>query len=148
MIADDHVVWRRGLRDVLEPRFEVVCEASEGSEAVQKALACKPDVVILDISMPGMDGISAARQIKEALPNTGVVIISATDQDREIYESIQAGVSGYIVKDDSPESMMEAVERAAEGKAYLPPMIAKRVLQGVAASMNGRKVRWERTQRR
>lgn len=138
MIADDHTVWRRGLRDVLEPTFEVVCEASEGHEAVQKALACKPDVVVMDISMPGMDGISAARQIKESLPGTGVVIISAADQDREIYESIQAGVSSYILKDDSPESMLEAVEKAAEGKAYLPPMIAKRVLQGVAESMNGR----------
>ena len=139
LIADDHIVWRRGLRDVLEPEFEVVAEASEGNEAVEKALASRPDVVVMDISMPGMDGIAAARQIKESLPQTGVVMISATDQDRHIYESIQAGVSGYIVKDDKPEAMVQAVQNAAEGKAYLPPLIAKRVMEGVAGSLNGRR---------
>ncbi|HLG71506.1 MAG TPA: response regulator transcription factor [Chloroflexota bacterium] len=137
LIADDHIVWRRGLKDVLEPQFQVVCEASEGNEAVEKALACKPDVVVMDIRMPGMDGIAAARRIKEAIPSTGVVMMSATDDDRDIYDSIQAGVSGYVVKDEAPERMVEAVANAAEGKAYLPPMIAKRVLQEVAASMNG-----------
>lgn len=139
LIADDHIVWRRGLRDVLEPQFQVVSEASEGNEAVEKTLASRPDVVVMDIGMPGMDGIAAARQIKECMPEVGVVMISATDQDRDIYEAIQAGVSGYIVKDDKPEAMIEAVRNAAEGKAYLPPLIAKRVLEGVAGSMNGRR---------
>lgn len=139
LIADDHMVWRRGLRDVLEPTFQIVEEASEGNEAVEKALASRPDVVIMDVSMPGMDGIAAAKQIKECLPDTEVVMISATDQDRDIYEAIQAGVSGYVVKDDKPEAMIQAVQSAAEGKGYLPPLIAKRVLQGVAGSMNGYK---------
>jgi DNA-binding NarL/FixJ family response regulator len=139
LIADDHAVWRRGLRDVLEPTFEIVAEAGEGSEAVNQAIATRPDVVVMDISLPGMDGIAAAREIKESLPDTGVVIISATDHDREIYEAIQAGVSGFVVKDDKPEAMVEAVRNAAEGKAYLPPHIAKRVLDGVAGSLSGRK---------
>ena len=139
LIADDHTVWRRGLRGILEPTFEVVSEAGEGHEAVEKALASRPDVVVTDVSMPGMDGIAAARQIRESLPDTHVVMVSATEQDREIYESIQAGVSGYVVKDDVPEAMVEAVRNAAEGKAYLPPLIAKRVLDGVAGSLNGRK---------
>src|SRR5581483_7073483 len=139
LIADDHTVWRRGLRDVLEPTFEVVSEASEGNDAVEKAIAYRPDVVIMDVSMPGMDGIAAARQIRECLPETHVVMISATEEDREIYESIQAGVSGYVVKDDAPESMLEAVKNAALGKAYLPPLIAKRILEGVAGSLNGRR---------
>lgn len=139
LIADDHEVWRRGLRDVLEPTFQVVSEASEGNEAVTKALASRPDVVVMDISMPGMDGIAAARKIKESLPDTSVVIIAATDHDREIYEAIQAGVSGFVVKDDKPEAMLEAVRNAAEGKAYLPPHITKRVLEGMAGSVGGRK---------
>jgi two-component system response regulator DegU len=139
MIADDHPVWRRGLRDILESKFEVVSEAGEGNEAISQALASRPDVVVMDISLPGMDGIAAAREIKESLPDTHVVIISATDHDREIYEAIQAGVSGFVVKDDKAEAMLEAVQNAAEGKAYLPPQIAKRVLDGVAGSMAGRK---------
>jgi DNA-binding NarL/FixJ family response regulator len=137
LIADDQVVWRRGLREVLEPRFEVVSEASEGNEAVTKALASRPDVVVMDISMPGMDGIAAAREIKRCLPDVGIVMISASDDDREIYESIQAGVNGYVVKDDKPDAMLQAIENASEGKAYLPPLIAKRVLEGVAGVMNG-----------
>jgi DNA-binding NarL/FixJ family response regulator len=139
LIADDHVVWRRGLRDVLEPTFQVVSEASEGNEAVTKAIASRPDVVVMDVSMPGMDGIAAAREIKQCLPDTGVVMISASDDDREIYEAIQAGVSGYIVKDDKPEAMLQAVQNASEGKAYLPPVIAKRVLESVAGTMNGQR---------
>ncbi|MGH2519627.1 MAG: response regulator [Chloroflexota bacterium] len=138
LIADDHPVYRRGLRDLLEPTFQVICEAREGGEAVEKAIQQKPDVVVMDISMPGMDGIAAARQIKEQLPKTGVVMVSAADDDERIFDAIQAGVSGYIVKDDDPESMLQAIHNAALGKAYLPPLIAKRVLDGVAGSLNGR----------
>jgi DNA-binding NarL/FixJ family response regulator len=137
LIADDHPVWRRGLREILEPMFTVVSEASEGGEAVDKAIASRPDVVIMDISMPGMDGIAATRQIKEALPDTSVVMISATDEDTQIYESISAGVSGFVVKDDAGDAMIEAVRNAANGNAYLPPTIAKRVLAGVAGARNG-----------
>jgi DNA-binding NarL/FixJ family response regulator len=136
LIADDHVIWRRGLRQVLETAFEIVSEAGEGNEAVEQARTCRPDVVVMDIHMPGMDGIAAARQIKEALPETGVVMISASDDDDQIYASIQAGVSGYLVKDDSAEAMCQAVQYAARGEAYLPPLIAKRVLQNMS-SLNG-----------
>src|SRR5690348_10476537 len=130
LVVDDHAVWRRGLRSVLEPTFEVVAEAGEGHEAVERALATKPDVVIMDISMPGMDGIAATRRIKEHLPDTGVVMMTATDKDDQLYEAIEAGVSGYVVKDGPPEEIIGAVHQAAEGKAYLPPLIAKRILQG------------------
>ncbi|SRR5581483_4815635 len=139
LIADDHELFRRGLREVLTKDFEVVGEAREGGEAVDKALSQKPDVVVIDISMPGMNGIEAAREIKAKLPKTGVVIISATDDEQNIFDAIEAGVSGYIVKDDSSQSMVEAIQHAAEGKAYLPPLIAKRVMDRVAGSMNGKK---------
>lgn len=141
LIADDHPVFRRGLRDLLESSYQVVCEAREGGEAVEKALAQRPDVVIMDIGLPGMDGIEAARQIKEQLPKTGVVVISNFDDDQHLFDAIQAGVSGYVVKDDDPENMLQAIHNAAEGKAYLPPLIARRVLDGVAGSLNGREDR-------
>jgi len=133
LIADDHVVWRRGLRQVLEAAFDIVSEAGEGGQAVEQARACRPDVVVMDIHLPGMDGIAAAREIKEALPETGVVMISAADDDEQIYASIEAGVSGYVVKDDSAEAMCQAVHHAARGEAYLPPVIAKRVLQNMSS---------------
>jgi DNA-binding NarL/FixJ family response regulator len=138
LIADDHAVYRMGLRDLLEPEFKVVSEATEGSEAVDKAVKAKPDVVVMDINMPGMDGIEAAKQIKENLPDTGVVVITAYDDDRRIFEAIQAGVAGYILKDDAPQTMVDAINNAAEGKAYLPPMIIKRVLEGVAGALGVR----------
>src|SRR5690348_11520081 len=138
LIADDHAVYRMGLRDLLEPEFKVVSEATEGAEAVDKAVKAKPDVVVMDINMPGMDGIEAAKQIKENLPDTGVVVITAYDKDRRIFEAIQAGVAGYILKDDAPQTMVDAINNAAEGKAYLPPMIIKRVLEGVAGALGVR----------
>ncbi len=137
LIADDHEVFRRGLRDVLSQNFQIVAEAREGGEAIDKALHHKPDVVVMDISMPGMNGIDAAREIKGKLPNTGVVMITVTDEDERILEAIEAGVNGYIIKDDTPSSMVEAIKHAAEGKAYLPPLIAKRVMQHLAAGVNG-----------
>ena len=138
LIADDHAVYRMGLRDLLQPEFNVVSEATEGSEAVEKAQKQKPDVVVMDINMPGMDGIAAAKQIKECCPDTGVVVITAYDDDRRMFEAIQAGVAGYVLKDDDPQTMIQAVGSAAEGKAFLPPLIVKRVLEGVAGALAGK----------
>lgn len=138
LIADDHEVFRRGLRDLLSTRFEVVAEAHEGGEAVEKALLHTPDVVVMDVTMPGMNGIDAAKEIKSRLPKTGIVILSATDEDQQVFAAIEAGVSGYVVKNDTPQSMVDAIQGAAEGKAYLPPLIAKRVMERVAGAMSGR----------
>jgi DNA-binding NarL/FixJ family response regulator len=137
LIADDHAVYRMGLRDLLEPEFRVVSEATEGSEAVEKAQKQQPDVVVMDINMPGMDGIAAAKQIKENCPGTGVVVVTAYDDDRRIFEAIQAGVAGYVLKDDDPQTMIQAIDNAAQGKAFLPPLIVKRVLDGVAGALGG-----------
>jgi DNA-binding NarL/FixJ family response regulator len=138
LIADDHAVYRMGLRDLLEPEFKVVNEATEGAEAVAMAQKQQPDVVVMDINMPGMDGIAAAKQIKQVCPDTGVVVITAYDDDRRIFEAIQAGVAGYVLKDDDPQTMIQAIDNAAQGKAFLPPLIVKRVLEGVAGAMGGR----------
>src|SRR5579862_593158 len=135
LIADDHAVYRMGLRDLLEPEFRVISEATEGAEAVEKAVKQKPDVVVMDINMPGMDGLAAAKQIRDACHDTGVVVITAYDDDRRIFEAIQAGVAGYVLKDDDPQTMIEAIDNAAEGKAYLPPLIVKRVLDSMAGAI-------------
>jgi DNA-binding NarL/FixJ family response regulator len=145
LIADDHAVYRMGLRDLLEPEYRIVSEATEGAEAVQKAQKEKPDVVVMDINLPGMDGIAAAKQIKESCPDTSVVVITAYDDDRRIFEAIQAGVAGYVLKDDDPQTMRQAIESAAEGKAYLPPQIVKRVMNGVAGALGGRSDGADRT---
>src|SRR5579862_736236 len=137
LLVDDHIVWRRGLRDVLESAFEIVGEAGEGNEAVQKALAMHPNVVVLDIRMPGMQGVAAARCIKDELPDTGVVMLTTSDEDDDLYASIRAGANGYVLKDDSVEAMCQAVHNAAEGGAYLPPRIAQRVLQGMNSLQGG-----------
>lgn len=141
LLADDHVVWRRGLRDVLEPEFEIVAEAGEGNEAVQKAVASRPNVVVMDIRMRGMDGIAAAHQIREALPDTGVVMITAADDDEQIHASLRAGASGYVVKDDTAAVMVQAVRAVAQGHAFLPPSIANSVLQGMRSMDNAANTR-------
>jgi DNA-binding NarL/FixJ family response regulator len=138
LIADDHEIFRIGLREALQHTFDVVAEASTGSEAVEKAAATRPDVAALDVAMPEMNGIDAARQIKERSPETAIVIISATDDDQNLFRSIQAGVSGYVVKDDDPKNLVQAIQNAADGKAYLPPLIAKRIMDGVAGSLRGK----------
>jgi DNA-binding NarL/FixJ family response regulator len=135
LIADDHMVWRRGLRDVLEPSFEVVAEAGNGDEAVERAIESHPDVVVLDVSMPVKDGISAAHEIRERLPETRVVMVSVSDAEEEIQRAVMAGVNGYVLKDETPETILEAVEQVANGKGYLPPRIAKRVLDSASRVM-------------
>jgi DNA-binding NarL/FixJ family response regulator len=138
LLADDHPVWRTGLRRVLESAFEVVAEACDGKDAVEKARTCCPDVVVMDMHMPGMNGITATREIKEALPDTSVVMVSIADE--QVHESILAGARGYVVKDDNAEVMLKAVQAAANGEAYLPPLMAKRILQGMRSN-NGTGVR-------
>ncbi len=98
LIADDHEVFRRGLRDVLSTHFAVVAEARDGAEAVEKALLGKPDVVVMDIRMPGMNGIEAARQIKARLPHTSIVVVSVVDDEQQVFDAIDARVTGYVLR--------------------------------------------------
>ena len=132
MIADDHVVFRHGLRSILSEAFEIVAEASEGGEAVDLALQHRPDVIVLDIHMPGMDGIEAARQIRGASPNAAVIIMSADDRDEQVLDAIAAGVSAFVPKDEDVDTMVSAIESALDGEAYLPPRAVKRVMTALA----------------
>jgi len=144
MVADDHSLYRAGLRELLEEdSVKVVGEASNGEEAVQQAVRTHPDVVIMDVRMPGMDGIEASRQIKEQLPRTEIVMVTGADQDEEqLFRAIDAGARSYLGKNESPEVIVEAVRTAAHGEAYLAPqavqMLFRRIASGQPSSSPAR----------
>jgi DNA-binding NarL/FixJ family response regulator len=120
LIADDHDLMRRGVRTLLEPHpgWEICGEATTGREAVAKAEQLKPNIVILDISMPDLNGVDAAKRIKKASPDTEVLIFSAHYSDQLIREILEAGVRGYIVKSDSDRDLVIAVESLAKKKPF------------------------------
>jgi DNA-binding NarL/FixJ family response regulator len=121
LIADDHEMMRRGVRSVLESRPDVdVCEAENGAEAVQKTKEMNPDLVILDVSMPVLDGFSAARQIKEASPLTRILIFSLHRTEAFVKVAQKIGASGYITKSEDAQSLLKAVEAALHNQTYFP----------------------------
>src|SRR5271167_2155486 len=130
LIADDHDLMRRGVRTLLEPHpgWEICGEATTGREAVAKAEELKPNIVILDISMPDLNGVDAAKRIKKASPDTEVLIFSAHYSDQLIREILDAGVRGYIVKSDSDRDLMVAVEALANHKPFFTPRATELIL--------------------
>jgi DNA-binding NarL/FixJ family response regulator len=130
LIADDHALFRDGVRALLAslPRFEVVAEAATGEEAVTKALELQPDVVLMDIEMPDMNGIEATRRILTARPEVGIIIVSMFEDDDSIFAAMRAGARGYILKGADQAELMRAVEAVASGEALYNARIAARVL--------------------
>ncbi len=130
MVADDHSLYRAGLRELLEhDDVRVVGEASTGEEAVEQALRTHPDVVIMDVRMPVMDGIEASREIKRQLPETEIVMVSGVDADEdELFRAIDAGARSYVTKDEDPEKIVEAIHSVTTGGAYLPPEAVQRLV--------------------
>ena len=130
LIADDHAVVRDGTRQILEQQsdLEVIAEAADGAEAVKLAGSTKPDVAIIDISMPGMDGIEATRQIKKLYPQIAVLILSAYDDDQFVFSLLEAGAAGYLLKSVRGHELIEAVRQVHAGESVLHPAIARKVL--------------------
>jgi len=130
VIADDHLVVRDGLRGMLEsqPDFEVVGEASNGEEAVHLASSLKPEVVLMDLRMPVMDGVTAIRQIKDSQPGVQVLVLTTYDSDADILPAIEAGATGYLLKDISREELYSAVRATARGESVLAPGVAARLI--------------------
>ena len=130
LIADDHAVVREGTRHILEQEqdLEVVAEAADGGEAVELATELKPDVAIIDIAMPHVDGIEATRRIKELCPGIGVLILSAYDDDQFVFNLLEAGAAGYLLKDVHGRELVDAVRAVHAGESVLHPSITRKVL--------------------
>ena len=130
LIVDDHSVVRQGLRTFLgsETGIEVVGEAADGAEAVEKARELVPDVVLMDIVMPGLNGIAATRQIAEISPTTRVLILTSFGEDDKVFPALKAGATGYLLKDATPEQLARAIRSVASGVVSLDPDVASRVL--------------------
>ena len=139
LIADDHPVVRSGIKGMLEPDpgFDVVGEASSGPEAVALALREHPDVVLMDLQMPGLDGASATAQIKAQLPQTQVLVLTTYATDADIVRAIDAGAVGYLLKDAPHEDISRAVRAAARGETTLAPAVAQRLMQRVRSPGGG-----------
>ncbi|MCL5993588.1 MAG: response regulator transcription factor [Firmicutes bacterium] len=131
LLADDHAVVRESIRKLLEERedFIVVGEAADGESAVELAQRFKPDVVILDVNMPRLNGIEATRRIRECSPGTKILILSAYDYDQYVFALLEAGASGYLLKDVSCQELIRSIHSVARGEPVLYPSVALKVMQ-------------------
>ena len=131
LIADDHVVVRKGIRALLatEPGIDVVGEATDGAEAVRAAAELRPDVILMDIVMPTMDGIEAVRRIIAAQPGSRILVLTSFATDDQIFPALRAGALGYLLKDTGPEDLVQAIRQVHRGESSLHPTIARKVLQ-------------------
>jgi DNA-binding NarL/FixJ family response regulator len=134
VLADDHAVVRKGIHDFLEEAgdIQVVAEATTGAEAVAVTLEQQPDVTVLDIQMPEMSGVEAARQIKAQAPEVQVLVLTAYDDDPYIFAMLQAGASGYVLKNASSEELVRAVRAVARGESALDPTVTAKVMSQLA----------------
>ncbi|MGQ9501008.1 MAG: response regulator [Anaerolineae bacterium] len=135
LLADDHAVVRAGTRQLLErqPDMRVVGEASNGEEAVRLAMELKPDVVIMDVRMPGMSGVEATRRIKQEVPQVAVLVLTAHDDDEYIFALLQAGANGYLLKTAEIDELVRAIRAVASGRSMLDPAVAGKVMAQFAS---------------
>jgi DNA-binding NarL/FixJ family response regulator len=136
LLADDHTLLRQGLRRLLaeDPRLRVVGEAASGTEAVAQSRALHPDILLMDLQMPGMTGIEATRQIRQTCPETRVIILTVSDKDADLIGALKAGARSYLLKNCEAKELLEAIRRVAQGGAVLAPDLTARVLDEFAAS--------------
>jgi DNA-binding NarL/FixJ family response regulator len=130
LLADDHNVLRQGMAQVLDmqPDIEIVAQADNGDEAVRLVAQHRPDIVLMDINMPGVDGVAAARQITSDFPDIGVIILTMYRRDDYVFEAIKAGANGYLLKEVELDELLEAIRAVARGEAVMDSAIASRVL--------------------
>ena len=135
LIADDHAVVREGLRAVLgsEPDMEVVGEAATGKEVIERAAELGPDVILMDIQMPQINGIEATRRILDASPKVGVVVLTMFEDDESVFSAMRAGARGYVLKGAHPSEILKVLRAVAGGEAYFGPEIARRLVDFFAA---------------
>ena len=131
LICDDHAVVRRGLRSLVgvKAEMELVGEAVDGDEAVVMAQKLKPDVIIMDLIMPRKDGVTAITEIKKKNSGAKILVLTSFSDDKNVFSAIKAGASGYLLKDSSPEELLQAIHDVHAGKSSLHPVIAQKVIQ-------------------
>jgi DNA-binding NarL/FixJ family response regulator len=134
IIADDHEIVRQGLITFLELQedIEVVAEASDGLKAIEKTQKFRPDIILMDLEMPKMDGIEATRQICSQFPETKIIILTSFATDDKIIPAIKAGASGYELKDVSPAQLVEAIRETSKGQTHIHPKVAQKLMRNVA----------------
>ena len=139
LLVDDQTLVRTGFRLILgsEPDFEVVGDAADGQEGIELGRRLRPDVALMDIRMPRMDGIEATRRLTTASPATKVVILTTYDLDEYVFEALRAGASGFILKDAPADQLVNAVRVAAAGDALLAPSITRRLVEEFAPARHG-----------
>lgn len=139
LLADDHRMFRQGLRELIERKtnFEVVGEAQNGTEVLAQVEALQPDIVLLDIQMPELDGISTARQLAEHYPNIKIIMLTMYRQDQHIMEAIKAGIKGYLLKDADAEELISVVERVQRGEAALDPTLTSQIFEALRRQESG-----------
>jgi len=135
MVADDHALFRRGLQMVLEaePDIDLVGEASDGAEAVEKSQELMPDVILMDVRMPKRSGIEAASQIKDLLPHVKILMLTISDEEADLYDAIKAGASGYLLKEIPIEEVADAIRSVWAGQSRISPSMASKLLNEFAA---------------
>jgi two-component system response regulator NreC len=135
LLADDHAIVRQGLKLLIDnqPDMEVVGEAADGHRALEQAKVSKPNVIVIDISMPGMNGLVATRTLKQLQPDVAIVALTRHDDDRYLEELLRAGASGYVLKQSDPSEFLQAIRVVAAGGIYLDPAVTSHVADGLLA---------------
>ncbi len=130
IIAEDHTILRAGLKALLStnPTFEVIGEADNGRDAIRRVVELKPDLVIMDLSMPGMNGMDALKEIKNRMPEVKALVLTVHSEEEYVLSSLQAGANGYVLKDATQNELLVAAERVLAGKTYLSPDVTEKVV--------------------
>jgi NarL family two-component system response regulator LiaR len=149
LIVDDHGIVRRGIKALVatEKDMQVVGEAENGTEAVEKAASLKPDVILMDLVMPSMDGIEATSRITAQQPGARILVLTSFAADDKVFPAMKAGALGYLLKDSSPEQLLEAIRQVYRGEPSLEPAIARKVLQELSHPGKGKPTAEPLTQR-
>ncbi len=134
LIADDHAIVRQGLRTLIssEEGLELVDEAANGSEAVEKALRLRPDVILLDLVMPGKSGLEAISEIKQAFPEARILVLTSFTEDDKVFRAIKAGALGYLLKDTLPDELLRSIQAIYRGEPSMSPAIAHKLMQEIS----------------
>jgi len=141
LIADDHTIFRQGLKMLLEQEndLEVVGEAGDGAETIKLAKKLKPDIALLDIAMPKMDGIEVAKKLKKILPQLKVIVLTSYADDQFLFEFLKLGVSGFVLKDSASQELIYSIRKTKEGMAFLDPSVSKKVMEKFTQVTGGKK---------